>query len=382
MMGKKYSARIIGKTTDIITGNDSRYPYFAWPSVIAAKDGSIVVGASGFRKMHVDPYGKAVIAVSRDDGYTYSAPRTIIDSCLDDRDVGLTSFGESGLIVTTFNNSVAFQRKEAANLSDKAERVEIFTHLDKINDSDEARDIGSLFRISRDNGNTFGKIYKSPITSPHGPCELPDGRIIWCGSPFYANQDHDLSRGIECYEIDPDTGNMTFLGKIASVTDRDGDTLLSCEPDVIGLSDGTLVCHIRVQGRKADFSQFTLYQSVSHDAGHTWSEPLQILPDMGGAPAHLMLHSSGLLISVYGYRREPFEIRAIISSDGGNSWSAPLTLSTGNIYPDMGYPMSVEIRDGVILTVYYCHPEPEKPAIIRQVRWLPEIVCETVEETL
>ena len=95
---------------------------------------------------------------------------------------------------------------------------------------------------------------------------------------------------------------------------------------------------------------------------------------MGGAPAHLMLHSSGLLISVYGYRREPFEIRAIFSSDRGVSWSEPVTLSSGNIYPDMGYPMSAEVRDGVILTVYYCHPAPGEPAIIRQVRWLPEII--------
>ena len=374
MTENKYRAHLIGKPTDIITGNDPERPYFAWPSIAMAKDGSIVIGASGFRKRHVDPYGKAIIAVSSDGGDTYSAPRAVIDTCLDDRDVGLTAFGKSGLIVTTFNNSVAFQRKEAMNLSDEAEKAETLSHLDGISEADEARDLGSLFRISRDNGKTFGRIYKSPITSPHGPRELPDGRIIWCGSPFYANQDHDVSRGIECYELDPDSGNMTFLGKIPAITDRDGDALLSCEPDVIGLPDGTLVCHIRVQGRKADFSQLTLYQSVSHDGGHTWSEPRQILPDMGGAPAHLMLHSSGLLISVYGYRRDPFEIRAIFSSDGGESWSEPVTLSTGNIYPDMGYPMSVEVNDGVILTVYYCHPAPGEPAIIRQVRWLPETI--------
>ena len=374
MKENKYRAHLIGEPTDIITGTEREQRYFAWPSIAAAKDGSIVVGASGFRKRHIDPYGKAVIAVSRDGGQTYSAPRTVIDTCLDDRDVGLTAFGENGLIVTTFNNSVAFQRKEAINLSDEAERAATLSHLDGISEADEAHDLGSLFRISRDNGRTFGRIYKSPITSPHGPRELHDGRIIWCGSPFYANQDHDFSRGVECYELDPDNGNMTLLGKISAVTDRDGDALLSCEPDVIGLPDGTLVCHIRVQGMKADFSQFTLYQSVSRDGGHTWSEPRQILPDMGGAPAHLMLHSSGLLISVYGYRREPFEIRAIFSSDRGVSWSEPVTLSSGNIYPDMGYPMSAEVRDGVILTAYYCHPAPGEPAIIRQVRWLPEII--------
>lgn len=87
--------------------------------------------------------------------------------------------------------------------------------------------------------------------------------MVW--SAFCADNIHDLSRGIECFRLDPDTGGMMLLGKIEAITDRDGDAMLSCEPDVAELPDGKLVCHIRVQGRKADFSQFTLYQSVSHD---------------------------------------------------------------------------------------------------------------------
>ena len=96
MTENKYRAHLIGEPTDIITRTDREHRYFAWPSIAAAKDGSIVVGASGFRKRHIDPYGKAVIAVSRDGGQTYSAPGTVIDTCLDDRDVGLTAFGENG----------------------------------------------------------------------------------------------------------------------------------------------------------------------------------------------------------------------------------------------------------------------------------------------
>lgn len=374
MAHKKYRAEIIGEPLDVIRETDSDFNYFAWPSIVTAKDGRLIAGASGFRKRHVDPYGKAVIVVSDDGGRTWSEPQPVIDTCLDDRDVGLTAFGESGLIVTTFNNSVAFQRKEAMTLAEEDEKKETLRYLEGILAADEERDKGSLFRISTDNGRTFGKIYKSPITSPHGPSELRDGRIIWCGAPFCADNIHDLSRGIECFRLDPDTGGMMLLGKIDAITDRDGDAMLSCEPDVAELPDGKLVCHIRVQGRKADFSQFTLYQSVSHDGGYTWDKPRQILPDMGGAPAHLLLHSSGFLISVYGYRREPYEIRAIVSSDGGETWSEPLSLSTGNIYPDMGYPMSTELSNGELITIYYCHPAPDKPAVIRQIRWKLEII--------
>ena len=96
---------------------------------------------------------------------------------------------------------------------------------------------------------------------------------------------------------------------------------------------------------------------------------MQILSDIGGAPAHIMRHSSGVLISVFGYREMPFEIRAIISDDEGKTWSKPLTLHTDCVSPDMGYPSSVELDNGDILTVYYGHERPELPAMIRQVRW-------------
>ena len=56
MTENKYRAHLIGEPTDIITGTDREHRYFAWPSIAAAKDGSIVVGASGFRKRHIDPY--------------------------------------------------------------------------------------------------------------------------------------------------------------------------------------------------------------------------------------------------------------------------------------------------------------------------------------
>ena len=112
MTENKYRAHLIGEPTDIITGTDREHRYFAWPSIAAAKDGSIVVGASGFRKRHIDPYGKAVIAVSRDGGQTYSAPGTVIDTCLDDRDVGLTAFGENGLIVQPSTIPSRFKEKK------------------------------------------------------------------------------------------------------------------------------------------------------------------------------------------------------------------------------------------------------------------------------
>ena len=175
--------------------------------------------------------------------------------------------------------------------------------------------------------------------------------------------------GIECWKLDVNNGKMEMLGAIAPVIDDDGEFLYNAEPHFIELENGDLLCHIRAEKQKTEFYKFTLYQSISNDGGKTWSKPVQILSDIGGAPAHIMRHSSGVLISVFGYREMPFEIRAIISDDEGKTWSKPLTLHTDCVSPDMGYPSSVELDNGDILTVYYGHERPELPAMIRQVRW-------------
>ena len=48
---------------------------------------------------------------SVDDGESFTAPVPVIDTCLDDRDVGLCKFGENGVIVTSFNNTRRMQRR-------------------------------------------------------------------------------------------------------------------------------------------------------------------------------------------------------------------------------------------------------------------------------
>ena len=118
-----------GVPETIMSNSGSVYNYFGWPTVVRLQDGRIAVGASGFRKRHVCPYGKAVISYSSDGGKSYTSPIPVIDTSLDDRDCGIATFGESGIIVTSFNNTVAFQMKYA----DEEDRV----HLSKITREDE-----------------------------------------------------------------------------------------------------------------------------------------------------------------------------------------------------------------------------------------------------
>lgn len=246
--------------------------------------------------------------------------------------------------------------------SDKTEKEKalIAAYLDTVTGKAEAEALGAEFKISLDCGVTFGKRYESPITSPHGPVELQDGTVLWVGTTFRKNEALGEDR-IEAYTVHPD-GSMEKIGQIPQVYEN-GKPLQFCEPHTVQLSDQTLICHIRVEPR------FTTYQSKSTDGGRTWSLPRRILEDMGGAPVHLLEHSSGMLLGLYSYRKHPYGIRAMFSSDGGETWETGYTIYRNEISGDLGYPSTVEMEDGSLLTVFYAHPGEDAPAVILQQRW-------------
>ena len=366
-------ATLIGKPEIIMDNPMSLHNYFAWPSVARLKNGRIAAACSGYRLRHVCPFGKTVISFSEDEGKTYTRPAPVIDTPLDDRDAGLCPFGSSGLIVTSFNNTVEFQRS-----LDYVENYSL-VYLDKVSAELEAKYLGTTFRVSFDNGVTFGPLYKSPVTSPHGPVELRDGTILWVGRSDESKRAE--VDGILAYTLDPHTGEMEYRGAVEPIF-VDGEELLSCEPHAIELPDGTLLCHIRVQ--KSGF-YFTTYQTESTDGGRTWSKPRALLGSKGGAPSHLILLDNGLLLATYGYRQPPCSIRYMVSADLGKTWSTDHVLyedsgeytvncrtEDAGSRKDIGYPATVQCTDGSLITVYYAHPTPNEPSVIYQQRWTLE----------
>ena len=355
----------IGNCKVIISNPDSYHNYFAWPTAAKLQNGKIAVVASGFRLKHVCPFGKAVIAYSDNEGETYTAPAPIIDTVLDDRDAGILVYGDSNVLVTSFNNTVDFQKGEAEKYSGDKGGYQV-AYLSRVEKEDEEKFLGSVFKISNDYGVTFGPLHKSPVTSPHGPLKTRDGRIIWVGTNF------QREKGVEAYEIKPD-GSMEFIGAIPNSV-FDDKRVMSCEPYAIELPDGTLLCQIRV-GRYGDDMVLTTSQSVSKDGGKTWSEPEILLSKNGGATAHIIKHSSGVLISAYEKRRDPddeaspYGIKLMFSYDDGKTWDTDNWLYETKISTDLGYPSTVELTDGSLLTVFYAHETADGPAVIMQQKW-------------
>ena len=89
---------------------------------------------------------------------------------------------------------------------------------------------------------------------------------------------------------------------------------------------------------------------------------------MWGNPGDLIKLSDGRILCTYGYRRDPMGVRACLSGDDGRSWDieheviirddggtvcslwSPPRAEGG---ADVGYPISLERSDGLVLTVYY-----------------------------
>jgi hypothetical protein len=245
----------------------------------------------------------------------------------------------------------------------------MLSYLDTVDPLQEKKYWGSTYRISLDGGVTFGEIQKSPVTSPHGPIELRDGSILWVGRTHSEKGLVLPDDCIQAWRVDP-RGGMEKLGRIDSIFDGE-ERLLSCEPYAFELADGSILCHIRAQRVHGSPSPKTLttYQSVSTDGGKSRSKPERLLEDNGGAPSHIIRHSSGTLVAVYGCRKKPWGIQVMFSQDEGKTWSTDHMLCEDEVSPDLGYPATVELSDGSLLTVFYAHPAADQPAVIMQQKW-------------
>jgi BNR repeat-like domain len=141
-------------------------------------------------------------------------------------------------------------------------------------------------------------------------------------------------------------------------------------PSTVRLDDGSLVTATRRQvpaGNGID-----IYRSA--DAGLTWTFVTTAVSDTGrGNPPSLVKLRDGRLAVTYGYRAEPYSIKARISRDGGKTWDAERILRADAADWDLGYPRSVQRPDGKIVTVYYYNDRPAVERYIAATIWDPGV---------
>jgi hypothetical protein len=330
-----------------------------------------VVVASGFRNTHVDPFGRTVLLRSYDDGRHWTSPQVINDLPIDDRDAGIVNLGAGRLLASWFTSDT--RRYDVArtyhDLDDSVAVSRYAAGFRRLTDATVGRWLGSWVRVSEDNGESWSAPRPAPVTAPHGPIFLPDeDAMVYLGKVF----NHERDRGIRAYRSDDLGQSWQPLGAVPLYPHTVADQYH--EPHVTRLPGGRLLGLIRIQEAqgamplaKAGVPAFSMMQTTSDDGGRSWTaaQPL----GFHGSPPHLMVHATGVVVAVYGYRERPYGQRAMVSYDGGDIWDAGYILRADGVDGDLGYPASVELADGQMFTVYYQKRAAGEPCSLLWSRW-------------
>ena len=111
----------------------------------------------------------------------------------------------------------------------------------------------------------------------------------------------------------------------------------------------------------------------SDDEGTSWRDLGRPVPNAGinGNPPTLNRLPDGRLCMVHGFRDKPYGIRAVLSDDDGQTWSDAIHLRDDGGAPDLGYPRTVVLADGTIVTAYYFTDTFAGERYIAATRWRP-----------
>ncbi len=345
--------------------------FYGWPTIAKTKEGELLVVASE-REDHVDPFGRVALFRSRDNGKSWSWPQTIYDGPLDDRDAGILVTSKGTLLVTTFTESgyyallAAHMDRVKNNIEPKpgdwdiaGERFDrwMSAHNRLTDEQRKKEDRGSWMLRSTDDGVTWGARFECVVSSPHGPFETSDHRILFPG------RDHSDHPRVHVMESRNDGKTWRHLSDIPV---RPGDDKANYhELHGVEAADGTLIVQIR--NHNVENCNETL-QTESYDGGRSWTYPHSI--GVWGFPSHLIKLQDNRLLMSYGHRRDPVSELARVSEDNGRTWSEPLTIwHIDDMGHDFGYPATVQLDDGSLLTVWYEVIKGTWFAAIRQTHW-------------
>jgi len=333
-----------------------RGEYCAWPSIVRAADGSLVIHFCSTEE-HLGPTGKALSMRSRD-GLAWDPPVTVRDSPLDDRDCGLTALRDGRVLAHVYSN---FWTSNAYHgLPPFAYRNDVLTrwisHVETPAYRGAKAEAGGWCYCSTDGGRSWSLEGRGP-DSVHGGTELLDGSVLVASYRdacpgrigIWVGRGRPFSWERVCLYEPPRPAHMGFG-----------------EPHVAALPSGRVLMMLRGTLDPYDDKDGLngMWITYSDDAGRTWAEAREI--PIWGFPPHLLLLSDGRLLCSYGHRRRPFGQRACTSEDG-LAWRPEdeVVLRADANLGDLGYPASAELSPGRILTVYYQPEAEEPPAFLR-----------------
>jgi BNR repeat-like domain/Domain of unknown function (DUF2341)/Putative peptidoglycan binding domain len=301
--------------TNSMVYTSSNPGYNAWPTAEKLQNGNIIV-AFNSDTTHLSYDGSIKLLTSTDNGATWATSTAVSSS------PGIR-FGLGGMIQLS-NGTIILSLAE--------------TSVDNPN--------GAIYTTkSNDNGQTWSapvQISNTFFTSwiyPYGkPIQLSGGTLLM---PVYGqNTGQSTSRSALLQSTDGGS-TWTLKGTVA----YDGLNNFS-ETSVVALNSNNLLALVR------DDTNNHTYRVTSSDGGSTWGSPT--LSFTGVSPDVKML-SDGRILACVANRTSSLGVQCYLSTDNGLNWGFSKTIidQTGKTSTDFGYPSSVQLANGNILTFYY-----------------------------
>jgi sialidase-1 len=323
---------------------ESPSEYCAWPSIGRTVGGELVVLFTKTEE-HLGPDGAILLSRSTDNGKTWLPPAVVLDSPIDDRESGITTLRDGRMIGhfwSTFHTEESYERLAPSSYG-RALLDRWITSVGRSEYLDAKSISGPSTAISSDGGRTWLRLGRGH-DSVHGGIELANGSLLLASY-------RESPDSIIIHAADSASAPWHQLATIAS---PHPESLGLGEPHILQLKTGRIIMMIRATAHPYNDQdpRCVLWESYSDDAGKTWVVPFAT--PLWGFPPHLALLADGRVLCTYGYRRPPFGQRACLSSDGV-IWNLRDEVVLRDDAPngDLGYPASIELERGVILTVYY-----------------------------
>ena len=286
---------------------------------------------------HVGIKGRLDIVFSSDSGKTWTKPAIVVDSPVDDRNPAFGQAKDGTLVVGFWRAAKDTYKDYDVDSSSQPVSTWVTRSTDGATWSEPAeidvREIGY--------GSPYGKILT-----------LPDGTMLMnvygygvrpAGEKLEAKVDHSY--------LFRSTDHGVTWKRHATIAQNFNETGL------VRLANGSLLAAMRSAGDKANVSI-----TRSTDGGESWSKPEPISEPMAH-PGDLVPLRDGRVLLVTGFRNAPFGVRGIVTDPSHRfDWRNAFTLVDDSTNVDTGYPSSVSLDDGRVLTFYYAvgsktHPE-------------------------
>lgn len=306
-----------------------------FPVALRLSDGRIAVVLRGGGP-HLSIHGRLDIVFSSNEGNTWTRPAVVVDSPVDDRNPAFGQAKDGTLVVAFWRTAqYAADGRYAPDLD---------------------RPVNTWMTRSRDGGSTWSEPKQIDVSdigwgSPYGRMlTLPDGSMLMTlyGGPV--RQPGRKARGTDNSYVYRSLDNgVTWQRFSAPGLNGYNETAL------LDTGPGRFLAALRTEKEGA------IALARSTDGGKTWTAPRRLTPP-AVHPADLLRLPGGRILLSCGDRRGPFGVRALVGdSTGAFDWTASVSLVDDAASSDCGYPSSVVLKDGRILTVYYATSEKKHP---------------------